>query len=65
MPHRWNGSDRRNLKYARKTYPSDPLSTILTWTALGSNQGLRGDRPATYRLIYGTAQNIKFDRNYF
>jgi len=49
MQHRSNGSDRKNLKYSEKNLSSDPLSTVLTWTALGSNHGLRGDRPTTYR----------------
>jgi hypothetical protein len=32
------------------------LSTINpTWTALGANPGLRGEKPATNRLSYGTA----------
>jgi hypothetical protein len=38
-----------------KTCPSATLSTNLTWTDLGSNPGLRGERPATDRLSRGTA----------
>jgi hypothetical protein len=38
------------------TCPSATLSTTnLTWTDPESNQGLRGERPATNRLSHGTA----------
>jgi hypothetical protein len=36
-----------------KTCPSATLST--TWTHLGSNPGLRDERPANNRLSHGTA----------
>ena len=50
MEHRWNEID------SGKTCPSATLSTINpTWTDQGSNQGLRGERPATNRLSHGTA----------
>jgi hypothetical protein len=39
-----------------KTCPSATLSTTHpTWTDLGSNAGLRGERLATNRLSHGTA----------
>jgi hypothetical protein len=39
-----------------KTCPSAILSTTNpTWTDPGSNPTLRGERPATNRLSYGTA----------
>jgi hypothetical protein len=39
-----------------ETCPSATLFTINpTWTDPGSNPGLRGERPATNRLSYGTA----------
>jgi hypothetical protein len=45
-----NGSTRR------KTCPSAILSTTNpTWNDRGSNPGLRGERPVTYRLSHGTA----------
>jgi hypothetical protein len=59
MEQRWNdtvgggGGDRRTL---RKTCPSATLSTTNpTWTDLGANPGLRGEKMATDRLSYGTA----------
>jgi hypothetical protein len=42
-----------NGRTRRKSYASATLST--TWTKPGANSGLRGDRPATYRLNDGTA----------
>jgi hypothetical protein len=41
-----------------KTCPSATLSTTNpTWTDLGSNSALRGERPATNRLSHGTAHH--------
>jgi len=52
----WNDTDRGKLKYWEKTCTSATLSaTNLTWTDLGSDLGLRGERPATDRLRDGTA----------
>jgi hypothetical protein len=36
-----------------------PLTLCPTWTDLGANPGLRGDRLATNRLNHGTAPRIK------
>jgi len=39
-----------------KTCPSATLSTTnLKWTDLGTNPGLRGEKPGTDRLSYGKA----------
>jgi hypothetical protein len=46
----------KNEVLGGKTCPSATLSTTNpTWTDLGSNSGLRGERQATKRLSYGTA----------
>jgi hypothetical protein len=46
-----------NRSPRRKTCPSAILSTTNpTWTDLGSNPGLRGERPATNHLSHGTAR---------
>jgi hypothetical protein len=46
------GENRR-----RKTRPSATLSTVNpTGTDLGMNPGLRGEKPASKRLSYGTAR---------
>jgi hypothetical protein len=56
MEHQWNEIDRGKPTTHRKTCPSATLSTTnLTWIDLGSNPGLRGERPATNRLSHGTA----------
>jgi len=62
----WNGTDRRKKSTLRKTCPSATLSTInLTWTDLGSNPGLRGERPATNRLSLTTAYSkMQINLNY-
>jgi hypothetical protein len=50
---KWTWENRSNRG---KTCPSATLSTTNpTWTDLGSNPGLRGERPATNRLSHGTA----------
>jgi hypothetical protein len=42
-----------------KTCPSATLSTTNpTWTDPGMKSGLRGERPATNRLSYGTAERF-------
>jgi hypothetical protein len=56
MEHLWNESDRRNQITGRKTYPSTPLcSKNLTWTEMGLNLGVHGDRPVTgtAKLLHG------------
>jgi hypothetical protein len=56
MEHQWHVIDRGKPTTLRKTCPSATLSTINpTWTDLGSNPGLRSERPATNRLSHGTA----------
>jgi hypothetical protein len=56
MEHQWDESDREEPTTRRKTCPSATLSTKNpTWSDLGSNPGLRGERPATNRLSHGTA----------
>ena len=43
----------------KKTCPSATLTTKnTTWTAPGSNPGLRGESPATNRLSHGTARHF-------
>jgi hypothetical protein len=53
----WNEIDRGKPKYSGgKTCSSTILSTTNpTWTDLGSNPDLRGERPATNRLSHGKA----------
>ena len=46
-----------NRSTGRKTCPHAPLSTANpTWTDLGLNPGVRGERPATSRLSCGTSE---------
>jgi hypothetical protein len=53
---RWNENWQGKPKYSEKTCPSATLSTTNnTWPDLDSNPGLRGGKPATNRLNYGTA----------
>ena len=52
----WNYTDERKPKYLEKIpCPSATLSaTNSTWTGLGLNPGLRGDRPAlTTQAVHG------------
>jgi hypothetical protein len=45
-----------NRRTRRETFPSATSSTTNpTWTTLGSNPGLSGEKPATNRLRYGPA----------
>jgi hypothetical protein len=39
-----------------------PLSTDRTWSDLGSNPGLRSERPATTSLSHGTAISAQISR---
>ena len=62
----WNDPDRGKLK--QRTFYSSTVSTINpTWTGLGSNAGLRGDRPAQPRNINsahnGTTVSLLHDTN--
>ena len=48
MEHWWNVIDRGN----RNTLGGGLSTAYLTWAGLGPNMGLRGERPATNRLIH-------------
>jgi hypothetical protein len=49
-----------------KTCPSATLSTTNpTWIDLGSNPGLRCERPTTNRLSRGTASHKFYNMTYF
>jgi hypothetical protein len=43
-------TDRGKRRTQRKTHPSATLSTNPTWTVLGVNTGLCGEKPATIFL---------------
>jgi hypothetical protein len=48
----YNDTDRGNRRTAIKTCPFVSIRTTdVTWTGLGSNWDLRGERPATLMLI--------------
>jgi hypothetical protein len=50
----------------KDTCPSATLSTIyLSWTALGTNQGLYSEKPAIYRLSFVSARGIDYKKKYF
>jgi hypothetical protein len=54
---------RENQNTGRKICPSVTLPiTNATWTSLGLNLGLCGERPATNRLIHSTAKG-SFHKN--
>jgi hypothetical protein len=56
VEQQWNYTDRENRRTRRKTCPSATFSTTNpTFTALGTNPVLCGEKPATNRLSYGTA----------
>jgi hypothetical protein len=51
-----------NRSTRRQTYPNITLSTTnFTWTVLGSNPGLCGERPTTNRLSDGTTFRTKLN----
>jgi hypothetical protein len=54
---RWNNSQGKP-KYSEKTCPS---ATFNHKRDLGSNPGRRGGKPATNRLSYGTARDLKLE----
>jgi hypothetical protein len=63
--HRWNDGDR-----ADKTTQKIPAAlllctTNLTWTEMGSNPGLRCERPTTSRPSHGTAVEVKVNLIFF
>jgi hypothetical protein len=57
MEHWWKFTDSGKTEVLGvKSVPSATWSIInLTWTKLGSNPALSGERPATNRLNHGTA----------
>jgi hypothetical protein len=56
MEQKWKDIDRGKPRVLRETCLSANLSTTTpTWTAMGANPGLRGEKPATNRLSCGTA----------
>jgi hypothetical protein len=55
IEQQWNHIDRGNRRTRRKTCPSATLCTTNpTRTDLGENPHLRGEKPATNHLSYGT-----------
>jgi hypothetical protein len=55
-PVEWNWQGRTEV-LGGKTCPTSTLPTTNpTWSDLGSNPGLRGERPATNRLSHGTVR---------
>ena len=56
MEHWWNDTDMEEQKHSEiETCPSATMSsTNPTWPSLGSNAGLRGDRPTARCLRHGT-----------
>jgi hypothetical protein len=56
LEHWWNDTDRGKPSTRWQICPSATLSTTKpTWTGLGLNLGLRGERRAINRLSHGTA----------
>jgi hypothetical protein len=56
MDHRWNKIDGGKPKYSGENLSQCHfVHQNPTWTDLGSNPGLRGERPSTNRLSHGTA----------
>jgi hypothetical protein len=55
MEQRWNDTDSKKQKDSKKNLSATLSTTNPTRTALGANPGLRGEKPATNRLRYGTA----------
>ena len=53
MEYWWNDTDR--VKCSAGT-TATLFATNSTWNGLGSNPGLRGERPATDCLSHGTAE---------
>jgi len=52
MEQWWNDTDKGKLKYSGNPCPWFTVSiTNLTWTDLGSNPGLRGEKPPTNILF--------------
>jgi hypothetical protein len=56
MEQRWNNIDRGKPENSENNCYRETLTTTnTTWTALGANLGLYGEKQATNRLCYGTA----------
>jgi hypothetical protein len=56
----WNEDWQGKPKYSEKTCPSATLSTTNpTWPGPGPNPGRRDGKPATNRLSYGAAFNLR------
>jgi hypothetical protein len=56
----WNEVWQGKPKYSEKACPSPTLSTTNpTWPDPGSNPGLRDGKPATNRLSYGAASQVR------
>jgi hypothetical protein len=56
MSHSWNDTDRGNIEVlGEKPVPVSLCPLHLTRSGLGLNSIIRGGRPVTYRLSYGTA----------
>ena len=62
MEHWWNDTDRGNRSTVRILCASAALSiTNPTWTDLGSNTRLHGERLATDRLSHRTSINTEIN----
>jgi hypothetical protein len=60
MEQWWNDIFAGETEVLGENLPSATLSTTNpTWIDLGTNPGLRGERPATNRLSHGTALFLK------
>jgi hypothetical protein len=59
MEQWWSGTSRRTTRLRKEICLSATFYTSSpTWAGLGSNLGLRDERPATDRLIHGAAETI-------
>ena len=57
MEQCWSGTGSGTPNYRRELYLRATFyTTSPTWAGLGSNLGLRDERPATDRLIHGKAE---------
>jgi hypothetical protein len=66
MARWWNGTDRGNCLTGRRNRPSATLSTTshMPLSVLGSNSGLRGERPPTKRRSRGPVCYIFMSEDY-
>jgi hypothetical protein len=59
IEHQWNEIDRENRQLGEKPVPVLLCPPQISHgLGLGSNPGLRGERPATNRLSHGTASAL-------